>query len=87
VVTEEELIEGLSFPVYPRLSTVMFVPGLSASSIEMVAIDPLDLAARANSGRVAAGQGGALMSLVRHHERFKSSHSRASISGWRMAQC
>ena len=45
VVTEEELIEGLSFPVYRRLSTVIFVPGQSPSSIEMVTIDPLDLVA------------------------------------------
>jgi hypothetical protein len=45
VVTEEQLIEGLSFPVYRRVSTVIFVPGQSASMIEMVAIDPLDLAA------------------------------------------
>jgi hypothetical protein len=45
VVTEEELIDGLSFPVYRRLSTVMFVPSRSASTIEMVTIDPLDLAA------------------------------------------
>jgi hypothetical protein len=45
VVTEEELIEGLSFPVYRRVSTVIFVAGQSASSIEMVAIDPRDLAA------------------------------------------
>jgi hypothetical protein len=45
VVTEEELIEGLSFPVYRRLSTVMFVPGQSPSSLEMVTIDPADLAA------------------------------------------
>jgi hypothetical protein len=45
IVTEEELIEGLSFPVYRRVSTVIFVPGQSASSIEMVIIDPLDLAA------------------------------------------
>lgn len=45
VVTEEELIEGLSFPVYRRVSTVIFVPGQVASSIEMVTIDPLDLAA------------------------------------------
>jgi hypothetical protein len=45
VVTEEELIEGLSFPVYRRLSTVIFVPGASAASIEMVTIDPVDLAA------------------------------------------
>ena len=47
VVTEEELLEGLSFPVYRRVSTVVLVPGQApyASSIEMVAIDPLDLEA------------------------------------------
>ena len=45
VVTDEELIEGLSFPVYRRLSTVIFVPGQFASSIEMITIDPADLVA------------------------------------------
>jgi hypothetical protein len=45
VVTDEELIEGLSFPAYHRVSTVIFVPGLSRSSVEMVTIDPLDLQA------------------------------------------
>ena len=47
VVTDEELIEQLSFPVYRRVSTMIFVPALShsASSIEMVAIDPRDLEA------------------------------------------
>ena len=40
VVTDEELIEGLSFPAYHRVSTVIFVPGLSRSSVEMVTIDP-----------------------------------------------
>jgi len=45
IVTEEEMIGALSFPVYRRVSTVIFVPGQSASSIEMVTIDPLDLAA------------------------------------------
>ncbi len=47
VVTDEELIEGLSFPVYRRVSTMIFVPAQShhASSVEMVAIDPLDLQA------------------------------------------
>jgi hypothetical protein len=43
VVTDEELIEGLSSLVYQRVSTVIFVPGPSASSVEMVTIDPLDL--------------------------------------------
>jgi hypothetical protein len=45
VVTDEELIEELSFPVYRRVSTMIFVPALSASSFEMVAIDPQDLQA------------------------------------------
>jgi hypothetical protein len=47
VVTDEELIEGISFPVYRRVSTMMFVPAptRAASSIEMVTIDPLDLRA------------------------------------------
>jgi hypothetical protein len=43
VVTDEELIEGVSFPVYRRVSTMIFVP--TPSSIEMVTIDPLDLLA------------------------------------------
>jgi hypothetical protein len=46
VVTDEELIEGLSFPAYHRISTMIFVPAQSrSSSIEMVTIDPLDLQA------------------------------------------
>jgi hypothetical protein len=45
VVTDEELIEGISFPVYRRVATMMFVPAPGASSIEMVTIDPLDLRA------------------------------------------
>ena len=45
-VTDEEMIEGLSFPVYRRISTMIFVPAQShSSSIEMVTIDPLDLQA------------------------------------------
>jgi hypothetical protein len=47
VVTDEELIEGLSFPVYRRVASMIFVPGQSpyTSSVEMVTIDPLDLRA------------------------------------------
>jgi hypothetical protein len=47
VVTDQELIEELSFPVYRRLATMIFVPGESghASSVEMVPIDPKDLQA------------------------------------------
>ena len=43
VVTDEELIEGLSFSAYHRISTVMFVPAQSGSAVEMVTIDPLNL--------------------------------------------
>jgi hypothetical protein len=49
IVTDEELIEGLSFPVYRRVSTKIFVPmgsgHASSSSIEMVTIEPRDLQA------------------------------------------
>ena len=44
VVTDEELIEGISFPAYRRVSTMIFVPAASrGKSIEMVSIDPRDL--------------------------------------------
>lgn len=45
VITDEELIEGLSFSAYHRISTVMFVPAQSGSAVEMVTIEPLDLEA------------------------------------------
>ena len=47
VVTDEELIEELSFPVYRRIATMIFVPAQShhVSSVEMVTIDPRDLEA------------------------------------------
>jgi len=47
VVTDEELVEELSFPVYRRIATMMLVPATSnpASSVEMLSIDPLDLSA------------------------------------------
>jgi hypothetical protein len=43
VVTDEELLDGLSFPVYRRVATMMFVPAQSCSSVEMVTIDPVEL--------------------------------------------
>jgi hypothetical protein len=48
VVTDEELIEGLSFPVYRRAVTTMLVPAPAQSyqgSVEMLTVDPLNLAA------------------------------------------
>lgn len=48
VVTDEELIDGLSFPVYRRVATTMLVPAQSyQGSVEMLTVDPLDLAAAA----------------------------------------
>jgi hypothetical protein len=45
VVTDEELIEGLSFPVYRRVSTFMMLPRQGHSPAEMVTISPDDLSA------------------------------------------
>jgi hypothetical protein len=47
VVTDEVLIEELSFPAYRRVATLIFVPAETrhASSVEMVAIDPQELEA------------------------------------------
>jgi hypothetical protein len=45
-VSDDEFIEGLSFPVYRRVSTFMFAPSVSqVSAVEMVAVDPRDLQA------------------------------------------
>jgi hypothetical protein len=44
VVTDEELIQELSFPVYRRVATMIFVPvGTHNTSIEMATIDPRHL--------------------------------------------
>lgn len=44
VVTDEELIEGISFQAYRRVSTMIFVPAAAPErSMEMVSIDPRDL--------------------------------------------
>jgi hypothetical protein len=47
VVTDEELIGELMFPAYRRVSTLIFVPAQAhrPSSVEMVNVDPLELAA------------------------------------------
>jgi hypothetical protein len=47
VVTDEELIERISFPVYRRIATLIFAPASTrrGSSIEMMTIGPLDLQA------------------------------------------
>ena len=46
VVTDEELIEGISFPAHRRIATMIFVTAQhQPGSVEMVNIDPVDLRA------------------------------------------
>jgi hypothetical protein len=46
IVTDAELIEELSFPVYRRVATMILAPTQSSQgSIEMLTIDPSDLTA------------------------------------------
>jgi hypothetical protein len=50
IVTDDELIEGLSFPVYRRVATFILVPGEGnhASTVEMLPVETAELeAARA----------------------------------------
>lgn len=42
VVTDEEVIEGLSFTAYHRISTEIFVPAEAGCAVEMMTIDPMD---------------------------------------------
>ncbi len=46
VVTDEEMIEGISFPCYRRVATMIMVPGAAPhqSSMEMLTIGSIDLA-------------------------------------------
>jgi hypothetical protein len=46
VITDEELIDGLSFPVYRRTATMIEVPmrAVSGASSETMTIDPAQLA-------------------------------------------
>ncbi|HWM46042.1 MAG TPA: hypothetical protein VNR11_03905 [Xanthobacteraceae bacterium] len=55
VVTDEELIEGLSFPVYRRVSTMIVVPAGTPGAVEVVTVDPRDL--QAAQARDAATEG------------------------------
>jgi hypothetical protein len=45
VGTDEEMIEGLSFPCFRRVATMIMVPGAAphASSTEMISISSVDL--------------------------------------------
>ena len=45
VITDEEMIEGLSFPCFRRVATMIMVPGAAprASSMEMISVSAIDL--------------------------------------------
>jgi hypothetical protein len=45
VITDEEMIEGLSFPCFRRIATLIMVPGVAPrnSSMEMISISSVDL--------------------------------------------
>jgi hypothetical protein len=46
IVTDEEMIEGLSFPCFRRVATMIMVPAAAPhrSSMEMISISSVDLA-------------------------------------------
>ena len=54
VITDEEMIEGLSFASFRRVATMIMVPAPRGSGIEMISIDPAELA---DAQRLDAGAG------------------------------
>jgi hypothetical protein len=59
IETEEELLEGLSFPAYRRTGTVMLFPAKRGSMItgQAVAVDPVELATIARASKTGPEQG------------------------------
>ena len=53
IITDEEMIEGLSFPCFRRVATMIMVPGAPPrhSSVEMISISSVDLS---NAQRIDA---------------------------------
>lgn len=51
VITDEEMIEGLSFPSFRRIATMIMVPGAlpQRSAIEMISISAVDLSEAQNA--------------------------------------
>lgn len=44
IITDEEMIEGLSFPVFRRVATMIMVPAVAQNSaMEMISIGSVDL--------------------------------------------
>jgi hypothetical protein len=53
VLTDEELIDGLSFLAYRRVATLIFPLAIGPNSAGMLTIDPQDLAAAQERDRAA----------------------------------
>jgi hypothetical protein len=60
VVIDEEMIEGLSFPCYRRVATMMMVPaeGQGRSAVEMITLTSRDLADAQSADAIATRDGG-----------------------------
>lgn len=54
VITDEEMIEGLSFASFRRVATMIMVPAPRGSAVEMISIDPAGLG---DAQRIDAGAG------------------------------
>ena len=56
VVTDEEMIEGLSFPCFRRVATMILVPAAPPqhSSTEMISISSVDLADAQQADAIAS---------------------------------
>lgn len=54
VITDEEMIEGISFPCFRRVATLIMIPGAAPhhSSMEMISIGSADLS---DAQRIDAG--------------------------------
>ncbi len=54
VITDDEMIEGLSFPCFRRVATMIMIPGAPPrhSSVEMISISSVDLS---DAQRIDAG--------------------------------
>jgi hypothetical protein len=65
VITDEELIEGISLLAYRRVSTMILVPGgLHGSSVEMLSIDPSATLFRSGCWRSRPPSSGAVSLVV-----------------------
>jgi len=53
VITDEEMIEGISFPCFRRVATLIMIPGMAPhqSTMEMISISSVDLS---NAQRIDA---------------------------------